>query len=312
MAKKNQGNNGGNINQNNKENKEVNDLNNRNIQNDLNNQAKDTSKADMLIEDKLRVLHENLDSYEWIPASQLMNNSEIQRMRNSQRVHKIVKNFNPQLVNPIKVSHRDGKYYVFDGAHTLAALIEIHRIRGESDFLVLCRVFQGLTLEDEARLFALQSGYVEAVQMGYRIRALEVAKDPEVLDFLHVTRESGLSIAPGQCVTHNGNIAAVVAAFKAYRELGAKEYLRMLKGIHRTWAGESWSITKYMLGGMARFLKMYEFNMNTFVKLFRHITYDNIVEGAAKYAGMTKDGAFAASIAEIFDSLSATPLQARV
>ena len=286
---------------------------NNNQNSNLNNNGGNNTdgKMDMIIEEKLRALHENQDSYEWIHVSKLMNNSEIQRMRNSQRVHKIVKNFNPQLVNPIKVSERDGKYYVFDGAHTLAALIEIHRLRGESDFLVLCRVYHGLQLEDEARLFAMQNGFAEAVQMGYRIRALEVAKDPEVLDFLHVTRESGFSIAPGQCITHNGHIAAVVAAFKAYRELGAKEYQRMLKWILRTWAGESWSITKYMLGGMARFLKMYDFNMNSFVKIFRRITYANIIEGANKFSGMTRDGAFASAIAEIFDRFSTTPLQAR-
>jgi len=300
-------------NQDNQKNQDNRNIQNKEAQNNMNNQANnvENSKVDATVDEKLRELHESEDSFEWIPVESLMNNSEIQRMLNSQRVHRIVEGFNPLLVNPIKVSERDGKYHVFDGAHTLAVLIEMHRQRGEKDFLVLCRVFHGLKLEDEAKLFASQNGYAEAVQMGYRIRALEVAKDPEVLDFLHVTRESGFTITPGQCVTRNGHIAAVVAAFKAYRQLGAKEYLRMLKAMHKTWAGETWSITKYMLGGMSRFLQMYDVNMNSFVKVFRHITNKDISEKAEKFAGMTRDGAFASAIAEIFDSLSTTPLKAR-
>lgn len=67
----------------------------------------------------------------------------------------------------------------------------------------------------------------------------------------------------------------------------------------------------WMLGGMSRFLQMYDVNMNSFVKVFRRITNKHIAERAEKFAGMTRDGAFASAIAEIFDSLSATPLKAR-
>lgn len=47
-----------------------------------------------------------------------------QRMIDTNRVARMVKQFNPNLVNPPKVSFRDGKYWVFDGQHTIAMVTE--------------------------------------------------------------------------------------------------------------------------------------------------------------------------------------------
>ena len=83
-----------------------------------------------------------------------------QREIQQDRVKRIVANFNPALVNPIKVSHRDGRYYVFDGQHTLASL----RMQNHSPSLMVdCKVYEGLSQEDEARLFAEQNGISRAV-----------------------------------------------------------------------------------------------------------------------------------------------------
>ena len=46
-----------------------------------------------------------------------------QRKLDRNKVRKIVANFNNNIMNPIKVSYRDGKYFVFDGQHTEQALI---------------------------------------------------------------------------------------------------------------------------------------------------------------------------------------------
>ena len=190
--------------------------------------------------------------------------------------------------------------------HTREALCILN---GTDDFPIFCRVYYGLTVEDEARLFAAQFGFSESVSMGYRLRALAVAKDPEVLDFLKVTKECGLNISLGSHTGRNGNIAATCAAFKAYRALGSAGYGRMLTMLHRTWAGDSWSINRYMISGMTRFMKMYEVNTLAFVKAFREVTYDEIVVEAARFAGMSKDGAFAAAFADIYERNSQYPLK---
>ena len=37
-------------------------------------------------------------------------------------IAKCVKDFNPNKVDPVHVSYRDGKYYVIDGQHTVLIL----------------------------------------------------------------------------------------------------------------------------------------------------------------------------------------------
>ena len=57
-----------------------------------------------------------------INSSQLIIPRETyQRELNPERVRKIVKEFDERVANEPKVSCRNGKYYVFDGQHTIAA-----------------------------------------------------------------------------------------------------------------------------------------------------------------------------------------------
>ncbi len=99
-----------------------------------------------------------------------------QRRLDPDRVQRIVDNFDPRVVNPLKVSARDGHFYVFDGAHTLAALKQIHKF---DNFMVQCMLFHGLTFEDEAYLFSLQRGESKEVATGERLRAQFLAKRPD-------------------------------------------------------------------------------------------------------------------------------------
>ena len=246
------------------------------------------------------------EKYMWLNNSVLQISPDIQRKLSTMRVAEIEKNYSPLIANPIKVSYRDSKYYIFDGMHTRMAMCGLN---GTDDFPIFCRVYYGLTKEDEARLFAAQFGISAAVPMGYRLRALAVAKDPEVLDFLRITKDCGFGITLGSHAGVNGHISATCQAFKAYRELGGKDYSRMLKILHRTWAGDTWSISKYMLGGMTRFMKMYEFKGNSFVKAFREVTQEEIVRESMRFSGMTKDGAFATALAEIYDRNSTSTLK---
>ena len=54
-----------------------------------------------------------------------------QRNLDEKRVAKMVKQYNPNLVNPPKVSFRDGKYWVFDGQHTIDAQKSQRRQQGD-------------------------------------------------------------------------------------------------------------------------------------------------------------------------------------
>ena len=114
----------------------------------------------------------------------------------------------------------------------------------------------------------------------------------------------GFAIAPGSTASHNGRISAVCQAFRVYQVLGSAEYGRMLKMLHRTWAGERWSVSRNMIGGMGRFMRMYKVRANSFVRALREVRQEDIEKEAMRFGSMTKDGAYATALAEIYDRRS--------
>ena len=241
----------------------------------------------------------------WMDSGKLINTPEIQRSLKTRRVNQIVGDFNPLLVNPIKVSHRGGKYYVFDGQHTLAALRQVY---GTESTQVECKVFENLTFEQEAKLFAEQAGFSESVSMIDKLRALEAAKDEKVLKFLDVTRGTGFEIEIGSSHSRNGKIAAVVAAYTAYLSMKGGKYSKMLEIIRKTWAGESWSVTKNMIAGMKEFMDMYggesgnEIDVPEFIHKLRRVTAADIRKKAETLKGMSIGSAFGAAIAGYYEA----------
>ena len=75
-----------------------------------------------------------------------------QRELNSRRVREIAENFDERVANEPKVSARDGRFYVFDGQHTIAAR---KMLNGGRDLPILCKVYTGLTEQDE--VYSLRS-----------------------------------------------------------------------------------------------------------------------------------------------------------
>lgn len=230
----------------------------------------------------------------------LVCDSNLLHLPTSLAVARMLANFDARLVEPIKVSNRDGKLYMIDGTKTMAVLTELHQQKGAQTFPVMCRVYSGLNPEDEARIYATTDDFHSHLPMAYRIRALFIAKDPEIMNFIETTKESGFDIFPGNYKPHDGFICAIVTAFRCYKKLGSKEYLRMLKILMRTWAGVSWSVTRNMLGGMTRFMMENRVNMNSFAKVFEHVTYEDIWGRALQYPGQHRPGAFSDAIADFY------------
>lgn len=220
-------------------------------------------------------------------------------------VENMIKHFDARQVDPLKVVRKGAMYELIDGVKTYTVLCELHKRLGIAEFDIMCRVYDTLTEEDCARVYAKQDEQHANLPMGYKIRALEVAQDPEVLEFLDKTRESGFETKPGDSRPRHGYIAAICTAFGVFQNIGAQAYLRMLKIIHKTWAGEKWSVTKHMLTGMSGFLKTHNVDINEFSRMFRHVTYEEIYVKAMEFAGMTRDGAFTSAIADKFAELSA-------
>ena len=223
-----------------------------------------------------------------------------QRDTDPTRVKKIVDHFDPNLVNIVKVSFRNGRYYVFDGGHTLAALKQVN---GGDNFLVSCKVFYGLTYEQEAELFAMQTGFSKKVGEAYRIRALEAAGDEEIIDFLERTREAGFTIEPAKRMNRTGGIDAVAKAHELYGRVGPETYSRTLELLWRTWSGEKFSVSQNMLGGMGVVMKVYgdEINESRFVKKLGTESAESIRREASKQISMSPANACALAIMKAYN-----------
>lgn len=108
---------------------------------------------------------------------------------NRKVVDKIKAEFDPNKVNPVTVSLRDGKYYILDGQHTSVALYELNG--SDSHCLIQCKILTGLTREQEARLFIAMNVDVQTLKIQDKIWALYISGDEHAKEFVRIIRANG-------------------------------------------------------------------------------------------------------------------------
>lgn len=123
-----------------------------------------------------------------IHSSKLIYPRELyQRGVQRKRVEQIAANFNEYTANEPKVSYRNGKFYVTDGQHTIEGRILRN---GGKDLLILCKVYTGLTVQQEALFFAEQNGFSAPLSAGIKLRAKVVGGDKPSAAFVEANRRS--------------------------------------------------------------------------------------------------------------------------
>lgn len=134
----------------------------------------------------------------------LISNQPYQRDVDQKEVAYIVSNFDPHKFGIIKVSFRNGKYFVYDGQHRIAAFKVLN---GNQDGVVKCEVHIGLTYEDEAKYFAEQYLGSKNVNIVYRWRALYEAKEDPVYSIVNSVRAIGIDVKFSKVKSANRIIA---------------------------------------------------------------------------------------------------------
>lgn len=214
-----------------------------------------------------------------------------QRTIDPPRVKKILDEFDPNLVNPIKVSFRDGKYWIVDGHHTECVLITRNK---NQDLMVDCKVYYGMTWLDEVNMFLEQNGqYARVVNVNDKLRAKMNSGDPDVTKMVKLAEKVGFIIDFKNRKGDN-KIVALSTLMKAYGSLTPDEYIEYLALIKKTWGGVSDSLSREILQGMFIFYKTYKgiYNPKTFVNRLKKVAPYAIVRdgrvssspGATKYA----------------------------
>lgn len=202
----------------------------------------------------MKPIQGNNEEYRWISSSKILVSPVYQRRFKQSKVDDIVNHFDRRKVNPPKVSFRDGKFYVFDGQHTIAALKVIN---GGKDLMVFCRVYYGLTEIDEAELFTAQNGEATPVLAYEKLRSEFNTGKPEVTDMVRACESVGMTV---DFINRNKaayHIQAVKTIYDIYNKLGRGGLISVLLIIKDAWAGIPDSLTREIISGVALFCSTY-------------------------------------------------------
>lgn len=201
-----------------------------------------------------------------LPTDKLIVDETYQRSLNRERVERIAADFNPRQFGYLKVSRRDGKYYVIDGQHRLAAA----KLLG---FTALpCNVYEGLDQRTEAEDFRSQQDNASRIHTRDRFRSAVVADDEESVRIAKIVREYGFTInGLGSEANHAGCISSVATLQRIVR--GSANGFNILELtlylVRVTWEKQTKSTLGFVLSGTAAFVKRFvgnEFNYENFVK----------------------------------------------
>ena len=237
--------------------------------------------------------------YRRISTKNLLVDPLYQRTLNTVRVEQMAKEYHPCLVNTVKVSLRNGKYYVFDGAHTMAMLKELN---GGRDCVIACKVYSGLTWEDEVDLFIAQNGISRAVHMNDKFKALYNKGDPDVIRLVELADSLNIRI---DFSGHRGpnRIVALATLFRIYQSLDESEFLDYLSIIKEAWDGCADSFSNQILRGMYLFYDAYRglYNRRLLISKLRQVSPMAIIrEGkASTYPGASK---YAREIVKLYNA----------
>lgn len=226
-----------------------------------------------------------------IPSSLLVYPRELyQRGIQRKRVELIAANFNEYVANEPKVCFRNGKYIVIDGQHTIEGRILRN---GGKDVPILCKVYTGLSVQQEALLFAEQNGFSEPLTAGIKLRAKVVGGDAVSEAFLTANHRIGLTVDYSQQMS-DYRIGCVGTAFRLYQTMGEDIYCETMQLIVDAWGGRSDSFRASVLKGMMHFVELYrnEYSKERLVRALRSThpmeIYRTGMDNPAKLPGWKK------------------------
>lgn len=187
-------------------------------------------------------------TFEQIPIKNLVSNQDYQRILSQTHIARAAANFDLCQINPVKVSRRDGINYVFNGQHTIEIVAVVS---GSRDTPVWCMIYDDLTYEQEADIFANQMKYVKGLVPYEVFKANLEAGNDEQLILLSLVESYGLTIGPKR---EPGVICAVSTLESIYKKYGYHVLNHTLRLLIGTWEGDSQSLSANMLNAVAKII----------------------------------------------------------
>ena len=190
--------------------------------------------------------------FEKIPIKNLVSNQDYQRNLSQGHIEKAAENFDLYQINPVKVSRRDGVNYVFNGQHTIEI---VALVSGSRDTPVWCMIYDELSYEHEADIFANQMKFVKGLHPLEVFNANLEAGNTTQLMIKELVESYGLTIghSKGPCI-----IAAVSSLEEIYQKYGIHVLNRAIRILVGTWEGEASSLSGCFLKAVTQLIITYK------------------------------------------------------
>lgn len=235
-------------------------------------------------------------------TSSLTSGLPYQRPVNPKEVERLILEWDDRLLDPITVSFRDGKFNIVDGQHRVVAL----RKMNGSDMMVLCKVYNGLTYEQEAGLcYKLDKSKTRLSLSRSTTALLESGMDAKVTAVRGILENQGFIWALNKKRGGQNEILTARAVLAAYHLLGEPAFRRLIQLLRKTWDGDPRSLLSSIISGMALFLKTYEMELDDHsftVKLSRVDPDEIIRRGKLDYSTNNSALRFARVILEKYNT----------
>ena len=189
--------------------------------------------------------------FEQIPIKNLVSNQDYQRNLSEAHVEKAAEHFDLYQINPVKVSRRDGINYVFNGQHTIEI---VALVSGSRETPVWCMIYDDLSYEHEADIFANQMKFVKGLKPYEVFMANIEAGNHAQLIIKEIVESFGLEIGLRKSP---GVISAVSTLEMIYQKYGIHVLRRTLRICVGTWEGDCDSFTANILKAIAKLIVTY-------------------------------------------------------
>lgn len=182
---------------------------------------------------------------EWITAGKLNIDHSYQRDVIPARVKAIADKLDLDALGLFIVSRRsDGKLFIIDGQHRDAAL----RYHGwQDDWKVECRVYEGLTVEQEAELYRQLNNTRPLLAWDFYKAGL-VSGDAECLEIDGLVKSCGLKVSR---VSGDGKVCCVTTLRKVHKQHGPDVLRRALTIATEAWGHTSAAVEKDIVHGLS-------------------------------------------------------------
>lgn len=190
---------------------------------------------------------------EFVLVNALQIDRRYQRRESQAWVDKIAGKYDPDLMRPLDVSRRsDGSLWIMDGQHRYFALVQL----GYGDVLIPCHVYEGLTIEQEAKIFDTQDA-IKRMTPQDRFRAKLTGNDPAAHSLKRLVERNGYTINLTDTLVGNGRFVCVGTLEEIVSSYGEPRLDAVLGLTRGAWGDDTEGLSRLVLIGLVMFEARY-------------------------------------------------------